>query len=103
VQNVQVIDNSPLTDHDAVQFMFNVLVPPQLHRKRMLYNYKQADLSLLRETLSHVPWNIIEGTSDIEGGNCLKTCFYLMLLFLFLILSGERRKLSTGFLMKQFT
>ena len=66
VEGVQVIDNLPLTDHDAVQFTLNVVIPSQSRCKRLLYNYKKADLSLLCDTLHHVPWNIIEGTDDIE-------------------------------------
>ena len=68
VVGVQVIDNLPLTvtDHDAVQFTLNVVTPPQTPCKRSLYNYKKADLSLLRDILSHVPWNIIEDTGNVE-------------------------------------
>ena len=66
VADVQVIDdNLPLIDHDAVQFNLNVVTLPQTP-KRSLYNYKKADLSLLRDILSHVPWNINEDTGNIE-------------------------------------
>ena len=30
IEDVQVIDNLPFTDHDAVHFMLNVVAPPQL-------------------------------------------------------------------------
>ena len=63
---VQVVDNLPLTDHDAVRFTLNVVIPPQTSCKRSLFNYKKADLSLLCDTLSHVSWNIIESTGDVK-------------------------------------
>ena len=66
VAGVKVVDNLPLTDHDAVQFTLNVITSPQTPCKRSLYNYKKADLLLLRDILSHIPWSIIEGTGDIE-------------------------------------
>ena len=66
VSGVQVVDNLPHTDHDAVQFILNVVAPPQTSCKRSLFNYKKADLSLLCDILSHVPWNIIESNGDVE-------------------------------------
>lgn len=47
---VQFVDNLPLTDHDAVWFTLNVVIPPQTSCKRSLFNYKKADLSLLCDT-----------------------------------------------------
>ena len=63
---VCVVDNLPSTDHDAVHFMLNVVVPPQSPCKRILYNYKEADMSVFLETLSYVPWHLIENATDIE-------------------------------------
>ena len=55
-------------EFDAVQFTLDVVTLPQTPCKRLSYNYelKKADLSLLRDILSHVPWNIIEDTGNIE-------------------------------------
>ena len=66
VTNVQVFDNLPLTDHDAIQFSLDIAIPMQSHCKRLLYNYKKINLSMLFDTLSHVPWNIIETADDLE-------------------------------------
>ena len=55
VKNVQVVDNLPLTDHDAIQFSLDIAIPMQSHCKRLLCNYKKANLSMLFDTLSHVP------------------------------------------------
>ena len=66
VVGIQVVDNLLLTNYDAVRFTLNVVIPPQTSGKRSLFSYKKADLLLLCDTLSHVPWNIIESTGDIE-------------------------------------
>ena len=66
ILNVTVVDNLPLTDHDAVKFTLCAADALQTPCKRLLYNYKKADLSLLLDTLSHIPWTIIESASDVE-------------------------------------
>ena len=66
ISNVCVIDNLPSTDHDAIHFTLNVTVSLESPCKRVLYNYKRADMSAFLETLSRVPWHIIESASDIE-------------------------------------
>ena len=66
ILNVTVVDNLPLTDHDAVKFTLCAADALQTPCKRSLYNYKKADLSLLLDTLSHIPWTIIESASDVE-------------------------------------
>ena len=67
VTNVHTSDNLPLTDHDAVEFSLFVSIPSQLPCRRVLYNYKKADLSGLLDTLSHLPWNTIETADSIES------------------------------------
>ena len=66
ILDVTVIDNLPLTDHDAVKFSLCTIDALQTPCKRSLYNYKKADLSLLIDTLSHIPWSVIESACDIE-------------------------------------
>ena len=66
ISNVNVVDNLPSTDHDAVHFMLNVTVPFQSPCRWILYNYKKADMSVFLETLSHIPENIIENATDID-------------------------------------
>ena len=66
VKNVQVVENLPLTDHDAIQLSLDIAIPMQSHCKRLLYNYKKVNLSILFDILSHVPWNIIETVDDVE-------------------------------------
>ena len=66
ILDVTVVDNLPLTDHDAVKFSLCAVDALQTSCKRSLYNYKKADLSLLVDTLSHIPWTVIESACDIE-------------------------------------
>ena len=62
-----MVDNLLSTDHDAIHFNLNILFPPQEPCNRILYNYRKADLLLLNETLSHIPWNLIEQCDTVEG------------------------------------
>ena len=49
-----------------------LLILHQSHCRGQLYNNKKANLSLLSDTLSHVPWNnIIIETIDDELAICL--------------------------------
>ena len=66
ISKVCVVDNLPSTDHDAILFLLNITVSVESPCKRVLYNYKRADMSVFLETLSHVPWHIIESVSDFE-------------------------------------
>ena len=66
ILDVTVVDNLPLTDHDAVKFTLCAADALQTPCKRTLYNYKRANLSSLLDTLSHIPWTIIESANDIE-------------------------------------
>ena len=45
VSNLNVCDNLPGTDHDAVQFTFSILPPKQCPVYRYLYNYKKLTLT----------------------------------------------------------
>jgi len=62
VSNVEVSDNLPLTDHDAVLYVFP---PQQKSVKWMLYNYKNADFDAFRDTLGVTPWDLSE-SDDID-------------------------------------
>lgn len=66
ILDVTVVDYLPFTDHDAVKFTLCAADALQTPCKRSLYNYKRTILSLLLDTLSHVPWIIIESANDIE-------------------------------------
>ena len=67
ITNVQVTDNLPGTDHDAIEFTLSVILPGKPSCKRLFYNYKRADFSCLLDIMSRVPWNTIELDDIIEG------------------------------------
>ena len=66
ITDVNVVDNLPSTDHDAIHPSLCLSVQPQKPCHRTLYDYKKADLSELNAVLSHVPWHLIELCEDIE-------------------------------------
>ena len=53
--DVNVVDNLPSTDHDAIHPSLCLSVQPQKPCHRTLYDYKKVDLSELNAILSHVP------------------------------------------------
>jgi len=65
VSFLQLHDNLPGTDHDAVFFTLSVLPPKQESVHRMLYNYKKTDFDNFRASLSTVPWNLAV-SNDID-------------------------------------
>ena len=71
IADVEAVDNLPSSDHDAIRFDVNILLPPQGPCNRTLYNYKKADLLLLNETLSRIPWGLIEQCDTIEDARVL--------------------------------
>ena len=58
VSSLQLCDNLPGTDHDAVFFTLSVLPPKQKTVHRVLYNYKRTDFDTFRASLLTVPWNL---------------------------------------------
>ena len=92
VVGIRVIDNLPLTDHDAVLFTLNVDVPPQLPckghyitiRKRTNHFYKKHFLMFHGTLLSVL-------MISRNFGSCLMICLCLQLMYLFLVYSGEEK------------
>jgi len=77
VSMVNVIDNLPSTDHLAVEFSLSVTIPAQSGRRRTLYNYKKADFNAFQDVLSHIPWDIMRYSDDIEySWNLWKDLFF---------------------------
>ena len=80
VSNVFVVDNLPSTDHDAVHFTLNVVVPSQFPCKRILYNYKKADISVVwRLCLMFHGISLKMLQISKSHGSCLRTYFLLLL------------------------
>ena len=74
--SVQIVDNIPGTDHDAVEFVvLSSIVGAQPNR--VLYNYTKADFNVFLEVLSHVPWDCVPFDSGIEyAWACWKDLFF---------------------------
>ena len=78
VSNVQVVDNLPGTDHDAVEFVLFVSSDIAEQPDQVLYNYSKADLHEFQEVLSHVPWDCIPTDNGMEyAWQCWKDLFFL--------------------------
>ena len=87
--DVQVVDNLPLTDHDAVQLSFAVVVPHHSNRKRLLYNYKKLICHFyVRRFLMFLEILLRVLVILKNPGNCLRICFYLLLVYLFPVFNG---------------
>ena len=67
LSKVCVVDNLPSTDHDAIHFILNSSVSLESPCKRVLYNFKRADMTAFLETLSHAPRHIIESVCVEES------------------------------------
>ena len=93
-----VVDNIPSTDHDAVHFISNVVVPSQSPCKRILHNYKKAEMFIYLETLSHVPWHLIENATDIkESWQLFKDLFFAVVDMTIPHLKWRKCKLNSWF------
>ena len=64
VLSVAISDNLPGTDHSAVWFTVSRSVSSRL---KVLYNYSKADFNHFSSLSSHLPWDIIDFGSDIDG------------------------------------
>ena len=71
VSLVNMTDNLPFTDHLAIEFSVSITIPVQSRCQRTLYNYKKADFNAFREMLSHIPWDVVSDSDDVEYSWCL--------------------------------
>ena len=61
------MDSLPGCDHDAIHFQLSLYKTKHSTTKRVLYNYKAANMDDFREVLSHISWDVIDfGNDDIE-------------------------------------
>ena len=65
ISSVEIVDNLPGTDHDAVEFVVSSSIVG-VQPNRVLYNYTKADFNVFSEVLSHVLWDCIPFDSDVE-------------------------------------
>jgi len=64
IASIEVTDSLPGCDHDAIHFMLSATIPQQSTTKRVLYNYKSANIDDFKEVLSRVSWDIIDFDND---------------------------------------
>lgn len=57
IQENEVVDGIPGSDHESVQFSINLTKKKITRHRRLMYNFKRADFKAFRELLSKIPWN----------------------------------------------
>ena len=68
VVDVEVVDNIPGADHDAVHFSLAGKTPPVSPTcRRTVYNFKKADFPKFRSILNNTHWDSIFITKDINS------------------------------------
>lgn len=92
VSCLQLCDNLPGTDHDAVFFKLSVLPPKQESVHRVLYNYKKTDFDTFRASLSSIHGNWLSLRTLICGGMIGRINFLLLFHLMFLWFAGEDLK-----------
>ena len=67
VSNVIGFDDILSTDHKLISFELNLRIPRKPKIKRVVYNFKKADLDGLNETLRHTPWDMCFVPDDVDS------------------------------------
>ena len=57
VQHIHGFEDIICTDHKLISFELDLKVPKRSKTKRVVYNFKRADWSGLKETLRNTPWD----------------------------------------------
>ena len=55
------------TDHKLIGFELDLKVPKRSKTKRVVYNFKRADWSGLKETLRNTPWDACIVPDDVDA------------------------------------
>ena len=71
IQENEVVDGIPGSDHESVQFSINLAKKQLTRHRRLMYNFKKADFEAFGELLSKVPWNCCFLTDSID--DCWKS------------------------------
>ncbi|XP_068704053.1 uncharacterized protein [Montipora foliosa] len=67
VQHIHGFDDIICTDHKLISFELDLKVPKRLKTKRVVYNFKRADWSGLKETLRNTPWDACIVLDDADA------------------------------------
>ena len=77
ISSVEIVDNLPGADHNAVKFVVSFLPVTQVQPNRVLFNYTKADFSVFLEVLSHIPWDCISFDSEVQyAWTCWRDLFF---------------------------
>lgn len=55
ISSVEIVHNLLGTDHNVVEFVVYFVPVVSVQPDRVLYNYTEADFSVLMDVLSHIP------------------------------------------------
>ena len=66
VENVDVVENLDVCDHDAVQFDLALCISRTYQPRRFVYNYKKADFDAFRDYMANIPWECTQMDDGIE-------------------------------------
>ena len=99
ISSVRVTDSLPGCDHDAIHFMLSASIPHQSTIKRVLYNYKAANIDDFKEVLSRVSWEFIDfKNGDIElPWSQWKDLFFFAVDYVFPSVRWNKRKMKHWF------
>ena len=61
---MKITDSLPGCDHDAAHFILSASIPQHSTTKRVLYNYKAANIDDFKEVLFHVSWDVVDFEND---------------------------------------
>ncbi|XP_015748188.1 PREDICTED: uncharacterized protein LOC107327984 [Acropora digitifera] len=67
VQHIHGFDDIICTDHKLISFELDLKVPKRSKTKRVVYNFKRADWSRLKETLRNTPWDACIVPDDADA------------------------------------
>ena len=83
-------------DHNAIYFQLSLHKPKHFTTKRVLYNYKAANIDDFGEVLSHISWDVIEfDNDDIElSWSQWKDLLFSAVNYAFLTVSWSKKKMK---------
>ena len=65
--SISATDKRICTDHKLISFELDLKVPKRSKTKRVVYNFKRADWSGLKETLRNTPWDACIVPDDADA------------------------------------
>ena len=93
ISSVEIVDNLPGANHDAVKFVVSFLPVTQVQPNWVLFNHTKANFSVFLEVVSHIPWDCISFDSDVKyAWTCWRDLFFSIVSEAFQMSSGSNPK-----------